>query len=111
MRYPSIKSIERDLTSRYTHEWLSPHLAARCIREAMETLPVTNHRNKPSAMQVINDLLGLNGVEYIPEGRNSRSPAILYCNAGDPYDVTMLYVNGSYRIGCWGDIVERGDYD
>ena len=103
-RYPSVKSIERDLTSRYTHPWMPPNLAARCIRAAMEALPAA------SAMYEINGILGLYGVEYI-QGRNSKSHAILYCNTGDPFDITMLYANGHYRIGCWGDIVERGQYD
>lgn len=112
LHYPSIKSIERDLTSRYTHEWLSPNLAARCIRAAMESLPADRiYGRGSSAMREINDILGLNGVGFIPEGRNAKSPAILYCITGDIYDVTMMHINGQYRIGCWGDIVERGHYD
>jgi len=54
--------------------------------------------------------LGTFGVEGFEAGRNSRSPEISYLNTGDPYDSTLLYVNGRYRIGCWGDYVERGNY-
>ena len=50
------------------------------------------------------------GVEHIPHGSNQRSPAIDYLNAGDTYDLTLLYVRGQFRAGCWGDIVERGNY-
>jgi hypothetical protein len=54
--------------------------------------------------------LGTFGVEYINKGSNRRSPAIDYLNTGDTYAVTLLYVNGRFRVGCWGDIVERGNY-
>jgi hypothetical protein len=51
------------------------------------------------------------GVEYIPAGRGVNSPAIEYCNTGDTYANTLMYVSGKgYRVGCWGDIVERGNY-
>jgi hypothetical protein len=62
-------------------------------------------------MQAIDKILGTHGVEYTPAGHNSKSPAIEYCNAGDTYATTILKVRGNYRIGCWGDIVERGHYD
>jgi hypothetical protein len=63
------------------------------------------------AMDAIDGFLGTHGVEYIPRGHNAKSPAIAYCNAGDTYGTTILLVNGRYRIGAWGDIVERGSYD
>jgi hypothetical protein len=62
-------------------------------------------------MSMADELLGTSGVEYISRGKNKRSPAIEYCNAGDPYTSTLMFVNGSYRVGTWGDIVERGNYD
>lgn len=55
----------------------------------------------------------LNGcdVQSIPEGTNSRSPAIHYVNMGDTYDTTVMYVGyRQWRIGDWGSIVERGNY-
>jgi hypothetical protein len=54
--------------------------------------------------------LGTFGVEYIARGTNQRSPAITYLNTGDSCDLTVLYVNGRFRVGTWGDIVERGSY-
>jgi hypothetical protein len=62
-------------------------------------------------MSMANELLGTYGVEHIPHGKNKRSPSFEYCNAGDTYASTLLFVNGSYRVGSWGDIVERGNYD
>lgn len=55
--------------------------------------------------------LGTFGVEHIPAGYNKRSPEITYLNTGDTYDLTLLYVNGRFRLGCLGDIVERGNYN
>ena len=55
--------------------------------------------------------MGTFGVEYIREGKNSRPPAIDYLNAGDSYEMTVLYVKGQFRAGSWGDYVERGDYE
>ena len=52
------------------------------------------------------------GVERIERGRNARSPWIKYVNLGDTYTTTVLrHGNRSTcYLGCWGDIVERGDY-
>lgn len=55
--------------------------------------------------------LGTFGVEHIAAGSNAKSPAIDYLNTGDSYDLTLLYVRGRFRVGCWGDIVERGNYE
>lgn len=55
--------------------------------------------------------LGTFGVEHIAQGHNRRSPEIEYLNAGDTYDLTLMYVNGRFVVGTWGDIVERGNYD
>ncbi len=55
--------------------------------------------------------LGTFGVEYIAKGHNSKSPSITYLNSGDTYTLTILYVRGQFRVGCWGNIVERGRYD
>lgn len=54
--------------------------------------------------------LGTFGVEHISEGSNQRSPAVDYLNTGDSYELTVLYVSGQFRVGSWGDIVERGNY-
>ena len=54
--------------------------------------------------------LGTCGVEHQTAGSNRRSPAIDFLNTGDPYELTLLYVRGRFRVGCWGDIVERGNY-
>jgi hypothetical protein len=66
---------------------------------------------KAGVMGRICEIIDAYGVEYIPQGKNKRSPAITYVNMGDTYDWTVLMVNGRFRIGAWGDIVERGNYE
>ena len=61
-------------------------------------------------LEAINDIMDGHGVEYIPAGRNRRSPAIEYINMGDTYRTTIMMVRGRYVVGCWGYIVERGNY-
>jgi hypothetical protein len=46
-------------------------------------------------------------VEYL--GRNKRTnDEVYYCNAGDTYSTTVLFVGPHLRVGCWGDLIERG---
>lgn len=71
--------------------------------------------NSPSfhhlKMLMANELCETHGIGYIPAGHNSKSPAIEYLNTGDTYAATLLWVKGRYCVGCWGDIVERGNYE
>lgn len=88
-----------------------PHLkrgAASTIKRIMQGSGKVNGQTR---LERIDEILGTHGVEHIPEGHNALSPAIHYCNMGDTYATTILKVNGRFRIGCWGDIVERGSYD
>lgn len=90
--------------------------AAAAVRAAMELAESTRfdfahpHRSARRAMEYIDRLIGGYGVEYIPTGSGNRSPSIRYVNLGDTYETTILYVRGQFRVGCWGDIVERGNY-
>jgi hypothetical protein len=67
--------------------------------------------SKLDKLEVINETIGGFGVEYIAQGHNQKSPAIEYVNMGDTYATTILYVNGKFKIGNWGDIVERSNYN
>lgn len=68
-------------------------------------------KHRYSRMAAIDKILNTHGVESVQAGHNRKSPAFVYCNAGDTYAVTILKVRGHFRIGTWGDIVERGNYD
>lgn len=63
-------------------------------------------------LSIASEITECHGVEYIPAGHSEKSPAIEYCNAGDTYAATLMYVSGrGYKVGCCGDIVEKGEYD
>jgi hypothetical protein len=61
-------------------------------------------------MSMADELCGTYGVEYI-EGNGEKSPSFEYLNAGDTYATTLLLIDGRFKVGCWGDIVERGNYE
>jgi len=97
MNFPSVKRIRKEL-----HDFGLKHGDATRIRRAMQS----------KNWDVLNELTTGFGVEYIPRGHNSKSPSIEYINQGDTYATTIMLVDGrNWRIGCWGDYVERGNYD
>lgn len=66
---------------------------------------------KPAkTMENIGSIMGCE-IQEIRKGRNQKSPAITYVNTGDPYDTTVMWVQGQFVIGNWGYYVERGNYD
>lgn len=106
MNYPSVNTIMKGLNI--------DKARARTIRKIMEGPGLVAEDNSVlqlSRMERINRVLGTFGVEYIPEGRNLKSPPIHYCNTGEPYQRTVLKIRSRFHIGCWGDLVERGNYD
>lgn len=59
------------------------------------------------ALVEVDKILETHGVEVL--ARESGAPARhYYCNAGDTYTATILFscVSGSFRVACWGDVVE-----
>ena len=126
--YPSIKTLMqiKDVTrddAMLIRSIMMKHEAIPCACGHMNDIGTVNAypynvcshyhdgKHRYSRMAAIDKVLHTYGVEYTPAGHNSKSPAIYYCNAGDPYSTTMLKINGRFRVGCWGDIVERGNYD
>lgn len=99
-RYPSVKTLMKikDVTAD----------DARAIRAVMQGPGKVDGLTR---MQRIDAILRTYGVEVTPAGKNAKSPAFVYCNAGDTYATTVLKVRGQFRVGCWGDIVERGNYE
>lgn len=85
---------------------------AQQIREAIRHYEKYHSGKRPVVtMNKIDTIMNSSGVECIPPGHNSRSPEILYVNEGATGATTVMFVNGRFRLGCWGDIVERGNYD
>jgi hypothetical protein len=123
--YPSIKSLSqiKNCDTKLTRRILEckDMTALAYIRDEKQELFASvdqwiySCHNPPSfhsiKMAMLDKAIDTYGVKYISHGLNSRSPAIEYLNTGDPYTSTLLFVNGQYRVGCWGDIVERGNYE
>ena len=124
MQLPSIKT----LRDRIERPYRLPEGTAKAIRAILECKTVEAvcelsgaasrmfgacyHRPTLQSvkLEAINELMDGHGVEYIPAGRNRRSPAIEYINVGETYLDTIMWTRGRYVVGCWGDIVERGNY-
>ena len=104
MNLPSIKTISR----------ITDIETAKKIRTAMENY--RDHSNPYAGITVsmqatiehIDTLLDTYGVEYIKG--SDGSPSITYCNAGDTYEDTVLFMAGRFIIGNWGGFVEAGNY-
>lgn len=47
------------------------------------------------------ELFGVESMEYT-EGKYCD-----YINVGDGYNLTILYYNNKFRLGCWADIAEK----
>ena len=104
MQIPSQKTLEKLTT---------PEKAAK-IREILGNYRQLFPYSAPAprnTFKIISEILGGYGYEYIFHGKNKKSPAIHYVNMGDTYETTVLFVNGRFRVGCWGDIVEKGNYE
>lgn len=58
-------------------------------------------------LSAVDRLLGTHGTVCL--GTHKRTDeSVTYCNAGDPYSVTLIAYGETLRVGCWGDLVEGG---
>lgn len=95
-RLPSVKTIQTRLN--LTSE------QAKQVRAEMEN---GSRRNYWHALNAIDAIIGTHGVT----GFNGVS----YCNTGDAYGTTVLYIRNSksydpcsgFSIGSWGNLVEK----
>jgi hypothetical protein len=119
MAYPSVKAIMGGLSiDRATalqvrgvlDGSINPIEVSAAARERAR-LSYHQHSDYVLKLDAVSDLIGGYGVEYIPRGTNAKSPAIDYVNMGDTYTPTIIRLGPKrYRVQCWGDIVERGNY-
>lgn len=115
-RLPSVKTLSDCFGSRAAE-------ARRLLEWKHETFPyksvqdlIASYYNKPSyqfrLMTALNEIGGFYGVEYIPHGRNKKSPSIHYLNSGDFYSCTLMILDDKrIVVGCVGDVIERGNYE
>ena len=113
-RIQSVQNIDLDVakTIRKVMEADTHEAVCELSRRASDYVRSCYHRPALShvKMYAIDELFESYGVEYIGKGYSQKSPAIEYCNSGDGYNPTVMLVNGRFRVGCWADIVERGNY-
>lgn len=105
MRIPSIKSMK-------SANFPQPE-KIRARMEKFRDYCKSHPSLKVSVEKCLNDISEITddfGYYWIAPGHNEKSPEIHFVNKGDTYETTILFVNGNFRIGCWGDIVERGNY-
>lgn len=93
--------IAASVASLETLKDVTPELATQ-IRTVWHTVG-----KRGEARAQIDRLFQTHGVEYL--GRDKRSGEdIDYCNAGDTYSGTILFIGSRLIVGTIGDIVERG---
>ena len=88
------------------------------LKACRKALRKTQHiKEREERMAAINNMLGMCGVEVI-EGREFRpywgSVVAEYCNTGDTYALTIMFVvtgrgrnDGKYIVSSWGDWFEK----
>lgn len=64
-------------------------------------------KNRELKRYLVDSILNTCGVEYLgyykPSGEH-----VYYCNAGDTYSTTVIFIGSRLVVGCWGDLVEKG---
>lgn len=73
---------------------------AKDIRLEWHTNP-----DRHQAMRAIDAMLNTFGVEEIPPSEAKHGRIVHYCNAGDSYAPTLIFVGGAMRVACWADYV------
>lgn len=79
---------------------------ARDIAREWHTRP----RLRELKRAAVNQAGGFHGVEYLGIYRPSGEHAF-YCNAGDPYAATLVFIGRRLIVGDWGTLVERNQIE
>ena len=79
---------------------VTPELAEE-IRHAWRTIP-----KRSEAREAVDRLFRSYGVEYLGVHKRSNFD-VHYCNAGDAYAPTILFIGLRMVVGTWADLVER----
>lgn len=109
-----IKDVTEDIAKTVRSVWKassSARLEKIVGEELYEQLRETDlKRFCPMSLQdqkewLIDKLIGTSGVEYL--GTRNQTD-IYYCNAGDPYALTICFCGSSLIVAAWGDLIESG---
>jgi hypothetical protein len=63
--------------------------------------------DRRDARAAIDKVLRTHGVEYLGV-RKRADEDVYYCNAGDTYASTVIFIGPRMVVGCWGDLIEAG---
>lgn len=63
-------------------------------------------RPRREARDQIDTIIRTHGIEYLGIHRRIGCD-VYYCNAGDTYATTIVFLGGTMRVACWGDYIER----
>lgn len=89
MRYPSIKTLAT-----------LPGITFEQAKELRKACEVNR------GLGFYRKLMGYT-TERIEVPENKPDHTILYVNTGETYRTTLMLVDGQYRVGNWGDLVEQ----
>ena len=64
-----------------------------------------NVQGRRHARDQIDAILRTFGVEFLGVHKRSKED-VYYCNAGDTYATTVMFIGPRLIVGCWGDLVE-----
>lgn len=105
-RAPSVKSLMRI-------EYMTPE-KAKVVRDLIhgkisgDEFGFVHYYHAEKVLLAVNKIIDAHGVESVYD-RRCADPVVRYINMGDTYDATLLYdyTTDTFRVGCWGDYVER----
>lgn len=112
----TIKDVDTALARRIRHAWTCNLRDGETLEKLLNENPHTRQwyqscyntpGNKSIRRTVIDDMLGTFDVERLGVHKSSGY-TIHYCNAGDTYATTILFIGNRMIVGDWGYYVERG---
>jgi len=116
MNYPSVKTLERAFPGKgetlrkllTDNDAVNAHPAAIALVKRCYNRPTMSHMR----MTALDAELETYGVEFVRGNGTRNTQSFEYCNTEETYATTIIRMqSGQYRVGNWGDIVERGNYE
>ena len=116
MRAPSVKTLLQITTeekAKEIRELLQKKRKTTDYASVREWESKCYHRPSYCArlMCALNEIIGGYGLEIIT--KRGGVPVFEFINMGDPYTATIILNlhKQSFHVACWGDIVEKGNYE
>ena len=105
-----IKDVDLELANRVRLVWkASTQGELETLYPQVSEFIAQQYHTPPRRQQkrwIIDRLIGACGVEHLGLHKR-RGNHVYYCNAGDTYATTIIFIGRQLKVGCWGDLVER----